>query len=217
MCLLAPHVTDKSVTQIRVEETLWVEKDDPEAHLPMRAHVTDIRYDLRTLHKGVVPAHDQWLVDTGLCIEQPALSCDRITSRSGLTLKHGLTVGAGVIDPDYRGEVQVILFNQSTVTHRIIPGMRIAQIIFEQAITPDIVHVKELDKTERGDKGFGSTDAMNTSEGSIPDIGSPSEAPLLEEDCQLLRRFIRTKRKLVAPRMEARNKFRRRTAWLSCI
>ena len=61
---------------------------------------------------------------------------------------------------DYRGNVKVITFNMSAQAHRVIPGMRIAQIIFERAITPEIDQVDQLDQTERGEQGFGSTDRI---------------------------------------------------------
>ena len=63
-------------------------------------------------------------------------------------LKHGLTTHGGVIDPDYRGSVKVITFNMSARPHHIIPGMRVAQIIFEKAITLKIDQVDQLDQTE---------------------------------------------------------------------
>lgn len=66
-------------------------------------------------------------------------------------------MGAGVIDADYRGSVGVILFNHSDVDFEIKEGDRIAQLIIEKIITPDVVEVEDLDSTARGAGGFGST------------------------------------------------------------
>ncbi|PCH41855.1 dUTPase-like protein, partial [Wolfiporia cocos MD-104 SS10] len=124
-------------------------------------------YDLYASTPDEIAPGGWKVIPTGVRMKIPKGSYGRIPSRSGLTLWHGLMVGvrAGVIDPDYRGEVQVfILFNQSTMTHHIIPGMRITQIIFEQALTPNIVQVKELNETKQGEKGFGSTDTNDSPE-----------------------------------------------------
>lgn len=77
--------------------------------------------------------------------------------RSGLALKHAIDVGAGVIDADYRGPVGVILFNHSDVDFEVKAGDRIAQMILEKIITPEVMEVKDLDSTLRGEAGFGST------------------------------------------------------------
>lgn len=77
--------------------------------------------------------------------------------RSGLAWKHSIDVGAGVIDADYRGSVGVILFNHSDVDFKVEPGDRIAQLIIERVMMPEVVEVLDLDSTARGDGGFGST------------------------------------------------------------
>lgn len=77
--------------------------------------------------------------------------------RSGLTWKHSIDVGAGVIDADYRGPVGVILFNHSDVDFEVKVGDRVAQLIIEKIITPEVSEVLDLDSTVRGEGGFGST------------------------------------------------------------
>lgn len=77
--------------------------------------------------------------------------------RSGLAWKHSIDVGAGVIDADYRGPVGVILFNHSDMDFDVKVGDRIAQLIIEKIMTPDVVEVEDLDTTLRGEGGFGST------------------------------------------------------------
>jgi len=84
----------------------------------------------------------------------------RIAPRSGLAVKKSINVGAGVIDPDYRGEVRVLLFNLGDADFVVEAGDRIAQLILEQCATPPVVEVDSLDETLRSDGyngGFGST------------------------------------------------------------
>ena len=85
------------------------------------------------------------------------LADGRIAPRSGLAAKHSIATGAGVIDYDYRGEVKVILFNHADADFAINAGDRIAQLVLERIVTPDVVEVAELEGTERGAGGFGST------------------------------------------------------------
>lgn len=77
--------------------------------------------------------------------------------RSGLTWKHSIDVGAGVIDADYRGAVGVVLFNHSDLDFDVKAGDRIAQLIVHVIVTPEVVEVEDLDVTTRGAGGFGST------------------------------------------------------------
>ncbi|KAK2978473.1 hypothetical protein RJ640_003227 [Escallonia rubra] len=77
--------------------------------------------------------------------------------RSGLASKHGIDVGAGVIDADYRGPVGVILFNHLDADFEVKVGDRIAQLIIQKIVTPEVTEVDDLDSTVRGINGFGST------------------------------------------------------------
>ena len=81
----------------------------------------------------------------------------RIAPRSGLAAKHGVDVGAGVIDADYRGEVKILLINHSDVKFDIKKGDRIAQLVLERISLAELNEVSELEETQRGQKGFGST------------------------------------------------------------
>jgi dUTP pyrophosphatase len=83
--------------------------------------------------------------------------CGSVAPRSGLAWKHSIDVGAGVIDADYRGPVGVILFNHSDVDFEVKAGDRIAQLIIEKIMTPNVMAVEDLDSTVRGEGGFGST------------------------------------------------------------
>ena len=95
-----------------------------------------------------------------MCATIPLGCYGRIAPRSGLTVKYGIHVGAGVIDPDYTGELKVCLFNLGSVPFEIKQGERIAQLILEKCSTPLIQEVNELQKTMRANRGFGSTGAI---------------------------------------------------------
>ena len=100
------------------------------------------------------------LVPTGLAIELPGPACVALVyARSGLSIKHGLCManGVGVIDSDYRGQLTVGLVNHGDVPYTIQPGDRIAQLMVLPILRPTLTVVEELDETERGAGGFGST------------------------------------------------------------
>lgn len=98
-------------------------------------------------------------VATGLIVAVPNGYEAQIRPRSGLALRHGLSVpnSPGTIDSDYRGELKVLLINLGQTAFTIERGMRIAQMIIAPVAQAEIVEVTELDDTERGTKGFGST------------------------------------------------------------
>ena len=99
------------------------------------------------------------LIPTGLAIALPAGFEAQVRPRSGLALKHGITVlnSPGTIDADYRGEVQVLLINHGSAPFAITRGMRIAQLIIAAVTRARLVEVAELGGTQRGVGGFGST------------------------------------------------------------
>jgi dUTP pyrophosphatase len=129
----------------------------PQATLPKAGSDLAAGIDLCSAVDMVIPAQERALVATDLSVACPPGTYARIAPRSGLALKHGIDVGAGVIDADYRGPVGVILFNWGKTDFVIRQGDRIAQMILEQIVIPDIVQVDELTDTQRGVGGFGST------------------------------------------------------------
>lgn len=134
-----------------------VKKLSEKAILPSRASPLSAGYDLSSAVETKVPARGKALVATDLSIAIPEGTYARIAPRSGLAWKHSIDVGAGVIDADYRGPVGVILFNHLDVEFEVKSGDRIAQLIIEKIMTPDVVEVEYLDSTLRGAGGFGST------------------------------------------------------------
>ncbi|KAI3665464.1 hypothetical protein L6452_44091 [Arctium lappa] len=134
-----------------------VKKLSEKAVLPTRGSSLAAGYDLSSAIETKVPARGKALVPTDLSIAVPEGTYARIAPRSGLAWKHSIDVGAGVIDADYRGPVGVILFNHSDTDFEVKSGDRIAQLIIEKIITPEVIEVDDLDSTERGAGGFGST------------------------------------------------------------
>jgi len=105
-----------------------------------------------------VAARGQAIVGTGIAIGLPHDTYGRIAPRSSLEVKHRLMTNAGVIDSDYRGEVKVVLANLGDQPYRVEKGDRIAQPIIEKFDNRELQEVTQLDDTERGDQGFGSSD-----------------------------------------------------------
>uniref|UniRef100_A0A0P4WC52 Deoxyuridine 5'-triphosphate nucleotidohydrolase n=1 Tax=Scylla olivacea TaxID=85551 RepID=A0A0P4WC52_SCYOL len=111
----------------------------------------------RSAYDMVVPAEGKALVKTDIQVELPEDCYGRVAPRSGLSWKNHIDVGAGVIDQDYRGNVGVVLFNHAKVDFAVKKGDRVAQLICERIIYPEIEEVEEISETERGEDGFGST------------------------------------------------------------
>lgn len=137
--------------------SLLVKKLSPHAILPTRGSSYSAGYDLYASKSIVIAARSRGIVDTDIAIALPQSTYGRVAPRSGLAVKSGIDVGAGVIDEDYRGHVMVLLFNHSDAEFVVNAGDRIAQLIIEQIVTPPVQEVTELTDTTRGTGGFGST------------------------------------------------------------
>ena len=140
-----------------------------QARLPRRASDGAAGYDLFAAVRTVVPAAcmlegrvniGRALVPTGVALSIPEGHVGRIGSRSGLSVKHNIEVGAGWIDSDYRGELKVELKNFSGLEFIVEEGDRIAQLIIFPIVTPALEEVDSLSPTTRGTRGFGSTGAQ---------------------------------------------------------
>ncbi|KAG8575647.1 hypothetical protein GDO81_009627 [Engystomops pustulosus] len=124
---------------------------------PTRGSARAAGYDLYSAYDYVIEPHDKAIVKTDIQICVPSGCYGRVAPRSGLAAKHFIDVGAGVIDEDYRGNVGVVLFNFGKEPFSVKKGDRVAQLICEQIVYPNLEEVKVLDDTERGAGGFGST------------------------------------------------------------
>lgn len=126
-------------------------------NLPHYSHPGDAGADLKSAVADVVPARGKKLIATGIRLKLPPGHVGLIWPRSGLAIKHSLDCGAGVIDSEYRGEVKVLLFNHSDTDYAIQPGDRIAQLLVQKVERMDFIRVDQLEDTDRGGNGFGST------------------------------------------------------------
>ena len=123
---------------------------------PTKGHMYDAGWDLYAFETISIPAGATVLVSTGIAMSIPKGYAGLIWDRSSVGVK-GIHRHAGVIDSEYRGEVKVCLHNTTQETYHIEKGDRIAQLLIQEVPTFIQHVVKELDSTERGDGGFGST------------------------------------------------------------
>ncbi|KAI9320695.1 dUTPase-like protein [Dichotomocladium elegans] len=140
-----------------VAPRLAVKRLSSKARLPTRGSSGAAGYDLYSAANVAIPAMGKAVIPTDLSLAIPQGCYGRVAPRSGLASKHFIDTGAGVIDEDYRGPLGVLLFNFSTEEYQVNEGDRIAQLILERIYTPEVIEVDELDNTERGAGGFGST------------------------------------------------------------
>lgn len=138
--------------------SLGIKKLTNDAIMPTRGSDGAVGYDLYSTEDTVVPCQaGRALVGTGISVVLPPGVYGRVASRSGLAVKHCINVGAGVIDPDYTGEIKVVLFNHGENDFEIKRGDRIAQLVLERCETPPVKEIEIIEETERGSGGFGST------------------------------------------------------------
>jgi len=127
------------------------------ATVPSRATKGSAGYDLSCDKGFILQPNERRLIGTGLAITLPVGSWGEVRSRSGLASKYGIDVQAGTIDQDYIGELMVLLVNNGNRPLRCETGDRIAQLVVQKCMKPNIMVVPSLDKTDRGDGGFGHT------------------------------------------------------------
>ena len=137
-------------------------ESNPDLPLPARATPQAAGYDVRSADGSItLEPGEIRLVGTGLLMELPeGVEC-QVRPRSGLALRHGITLpnSPGTIDPDYRGELKIIMQNLGGESVTLERGSRIAQLIFARFEEPEVVLSEQVSETDRGDGGFGSTGA----------------------------------------------------------
>jgi dUTP pyrophosphatase len=156
--------------------TIRFKRLDPRAQAPTQAHQGDA-FDLRSIDEVILEPGVPTLVKTGIAIELPQNMRAWVTPRSGLALRHGITVAnsPGLVDPSYRGEVGVILVwggknSNATIVdpwrspstemdvYRVLPGDRVAQLSIDLIPAVELIEAEdELSSTDRGDSGFGAS------------------------------------------------------------
>jgi len=127
------------------------------ASVPTRAHEHDAGWDLYSSERSLIISSKRRIVSTSMSLAIPDGYVGLIWPRSGLAVKKGIDVFAGVIDSGYRGEIKVCLYNSSKTNFEINKGDRIAQIIFHKLPQTEMLEVDSLDDSIRGDSGFGSS------------------------------------------------------------
>ncbi|KAI7825097.1 dUTP diphosphatase [Gamsiella multidivaricata] len=136
---------------------LLVKKLSKKARMPTRGSKHAAGFDLYSAKTMTIAPQSQGVVPTDISIAVPEGTYGRVAPRSGLAVRHFIDVGAGVVDYDYRGPIGIVLFNFGKNEFKIEEGDRIAQLVLEKVHLCEAVEVDELDTTDRGSGGFGST------------------------------------------------------------
>ena len=131
-------------------------KLDDFAFIPERAHNTDAGLDLKSPICIEIPARSSAVIDTGVHVDLPIGTVGFLKSKSGLNVNHDIT-SDGVIDVGYTGSIKAKLYNHGIIPYQVLRGDKITQLVVVECHFPDVEIVEELDGTERGNKGFGST------------------------------------------------------------
>ena len=139
--------------------TVLFKRVHADAVLPAYAHPGDAGLDLCACEAATLLPGERRLVRTGLVMELPSGTEAQLRPRSGLALKHGITLLStpGTIDEGYRGELGVILVNLGQEPFEVVPGMRIAQMVIAPVLRVAVEESETLGATCRGEGGFGST------------------------------------------------------------
>jgi dUTP pyrophosphatase len=145
-----PPLSSSSITVDLVRTT-------ENAEVPRKATLGAAGFDLISTESVVIAGGTHMRVSTGLILEIPDDYFGRIVARSGLSYMHGIIVGAGIIDSDYRGPISVLLFNTTLVPCDIGVGDRIAQLMIERKVPVNFRVAESVTRTARGTGGFGST------------------------------------------------------------
>ena len=152
-------VADEEIAVERTGELRFVKLSD-KATLPTRAHDNDAGLDLHAAEYARLAPGARVSVGTGLAVQIPEGVGGLVMPRSGMAIKHGVTLvnSPGLIDPGYRGEVRVLLLNTDpSVEFQITPGDRIAQLLLVPVVHATPLNAEALDDSTRGEGGFGST------------------------------------------------------------
>ncbi|MBL7959476.1 dUTP diphosphatase [bacterium] len=140
-------------------QNLKIQRIHPDAKLPEYAHPGDAGLDLFSVEEAVIQPGETKLIGTGIIIELSENTEAQIRPRSGLALKHQITVlnSPGTIDHGYRGQIGVILINHGKKPFTVESGMKIAQMVIAPVMSVNVIDTDTLTETKRGEGGFGST------------------------------------------------------------
>ena len=142
---------------MNMDTILKFKKLSKNATTPVRSSPYSAGLDLFSAEYKIIEPRDRARIRTDIAIKLPPGTYGRIAPRSGLAANHFIGVGGGVIDRDFIGGIECILFNHQNNPFQVTKGMRISQLIIEKISYPELLEVDVLEETERGGKGFGST------------------------------------------------------------
>lgn len=131
-------------------------KKSEKAKVPTRAHEDDAGYDLFATRDIYLPASGKVIADTEISVDIPKGYFGDIRPKSGLLFNHNIAT-FGTVDSGYRGTIRVVLFNLGDRPYQFREGEKIAQMVLVPCLTPTLEVVEELDETDRGEGGFGSS------------------------------------------------------------
>lgn len=134
-----------------------IKKLNEKATLPRYAKKGDAGMDIFSCEEVMLKPGERKLISTGISMEIPEGNVALVWDKSGIAGNHGIKTMAGVIDSSYRGEIKIVILNTSDKEYSIKHGDKICQILIQPVVSAEIVEVSELEETERGSGGFGST------------------------------------------------------------
>ena len=139
-------------------ETIDITMTDPAARMPKQGTEGSAGMDLYSIQSINIPPGQRHPIATGVNLHLPPHLAGFIWPRSGLAVHEGAMVMAGLIDPDYRGEIKVVIYNAGHTDLEIREGDRVGQLVIQPFVMPELREVPRLDSnTQRGTQGFGST------------------------------------------------------------
>jgi dUTP pyrophosphatase len=136
---------------------LQIKKLDAAAKIPTYAHADDAGMDLYALAGVTIEPGERTIIKTGIAMAIPSGHVGLIWDKSSVPVKKGVTTLAGVVDAQYRGEIGVVVYNTDREPQSFVAGEKVAQMVIQAVMNPQVTEVHELDETERGDGGYGST------------------------------------------------------------
>ena len=138
---------------------LLIQRLDQDLPLPKYAKPGDAGFDVYARIDAILKPGERMLIPTGISIAMPSGYAAFVHPRSGLAIKHGISIvnAPGTIDAGYRGEVAIILINHSAELFEVKRGDRIAQLVIQRVENPELIEVEFLPGSDRGSGGFGST------------------------------------------------------------
>ena len=137
---------------------LQIQKLDEAAKIPAFAYKGDAGMDIFSVEDVEILPGEKAIIRTGLKLAIPEGYAGFVWDKSGLAAKHHVKTMAGVIDSNYRGEFQIVLTNLGKKSYHVEKGSKIAQLIISSVALPEIEETEITDETERGERGFGSSE-----------------------------------------------------------